>query len=163
MKLINEKGKIFGLINIIDLCVLLIIAVVIAGGFRLFGDRWANVKTNGTVTVKLEVANVRGESVDAMTVGDTLSFYDDNLYFGKIVSKEPRPYIETIQTENNELVETESPNKYNVDLYVECDAYITDDVVVIGKQPTRIGNQFTLKNRTISVIGTIMKVDINQK
>lgn len=163
MKLINEKGKIFGLINVIDLCVVLIIAVVIAGGFRLFGDRWANVKTNGTVVVKLEVANIRNESVEAMGIGDTLSFYDDNLYFGKIVSKELRPYLETIQTENNELVQATAPDKFNLDLYVECDAYITDDVVVIGKQPTRIGNQFTLKNRTISVIGTIMKVDINQK
>ncbi len=162
MKLINEKGKLFGLVNIIDLCVILIIAIIIAGGFKLFGNRWSSVKPNGTVKVQLEVAGIRNESVEALKIGDALSFYDENTQFGKIAEKKTAPYIETIQTSNNELVKTESPDKYAVTLIVECDAYITDDVVIIGGQPTRIGNQFTLKNRTISVIGTVMQVDINQ-
>ena len=44
MKLINEKGKLFGLINVVDLLVLLMVAavaVILAGKF--FGDRAAEV------------------------------------------------------------------------------------------------------------------------
>ena len=40
MKIINEKGKLFGLINIVDLLVLIAAVAVAAGvGYKLFRDR----------------------------------------------------------------------------------------------------------------------------
>ncbi len=34
MRIVNEKGKLFGIINIIDLAVILIIALLIVGGTK---------------------------------------------------------------------------------------------------------------------------------
>ena len=40
MKIINEKGKLFGLINIVDLLVLVAAIAVVAGvGYKLFAPR----------------------------------------------------------------------------------------------------------------------------
>ena len=42
MKLINEKGKLFGVINVVDLLVLLAVIAVAAGvGYKLFAPQIA--------------------------------------------------------------------------------------------------------------------------
>lgn len=160
MKVINEKGKIFGLINIIDMCVLLMVLLIIMGGFKLFGNRWAKVQPNGEVYVQLEVSNVRQATIDGLKIGDELNYYDENIEFGTIEEKTVEPFIDNIQTDDNKLVATEVPNKYVINLKMKCKAYITEDVIVINGQHTRIGNQFSVKNRTVSVQGTVLKVDI---
>ena len=44
MKIINEKGKLFGIINLVDLLVLLlVIAVVAVVGIKLFGTKAVEV------------------------------------------------------------------------------------------------------------------------
>lgn len=159
MKMVDEKGKLFGAINVIDLCVVLVIVLMIVGGIKLFGNRWEKVKPNGEVYVQLEVADVRQATIDGLVDGDELTLYDENLLFGTIESKEIKPFVDNIQTDDK-LVPMEVPGKYVVTLKMRCKAYITDDVVVISGKPTRIGNQFTLKNRKISVQGVTLKVDI---
>lgn len=160
MKIINEKGKLFGVINIIDLCVLLVVVLIVIGGFKLFGNRWTKVQPNGEVTIQLEVSNIRQATIDGLKIGDVLNYYDDNIEFGEIEEKSIEPFVDNIQTEDNKLVAAEVPNKYVVTLKVKCKAYISDDVIVINGQHTRIGNQFSLKNRSISVQGIVLKVDI---
>ncbi|MCT4661468.1 MAG: DUF4330 domain-containing protein [Tissierellales bacterium] len=159
MKMIDEKGKLFGVINVIDLCVVLVLVLMVVGGVKLFGNRWAKVKPNGDVYVQLEVADVRQATIDGLVDGDELNYYDENVLFGTIESKEIKPFVDNIQTDNK-LVPMEVPGKYVVTLKMKCPAYITEDVVVINGKHTRIGNQFTLKNRKVSIQGVALKVDI---
>ena len=57
MKIINEKGKLFGVINVVDLLVLLAAIAVIAGvGYKLFAPQIASVAARQvpmTVTVRV--------------------------------------------------------------------------------------------------------------
>ena len=60
MKIINEKGKLFGVINVVDLLVLLAAIAVIAGvGYKLFAPQIASVAARQvpmTVTVRVRGA-----------------------------------------------------------------------------------------------------------
>ena len=60
MKIINEKGKLFGVINVVDLLVLLaVIAVVIGVGYKLFAPQIADATATQvpmTVTVRVRGA-----------------------------------------------------------------------------------------------------------
>ena len=60
MKIINEKGKLFGVINVVDLLVLLAAIAVIAGvGYKLFAPQIASVAARPvpmTVTVRVRGA-----------------------------------------------------------------------------------------------------------
>ena len=60
MKIINEKGKLFGVINIVDLLVLLAVIAVAAGvGYKLFAPQIANATAKQvpmTVTVRVRGA-----------------------------------------------------------------------------------------------------------
>ena len=47
MKIINEKGKLFGLINIVDLLVLIAAVAVAAGvGYKLFAPQIKGVRSS---------------------------------------------------------------------------------------------------------------------
>ena len=58
MKLIDKKGKLFGLINAIDLCIIVVVVVLIAGAVYKFKfmDKTSNTAAmqNVTYTVKIE-------------------------------------------------------------------------------------------------------------
>jgi hypothetical protein len=75
MKVLDEKGKLFGLINIIDLAVLLIVVLLIAGGIWYINRD----KPSDTVNMKDYIITIKcpayGDDVlNAMNVGDKLYY-----------------------------------------------------------------------------------------
>ena len=66
MKIIDEKGKLFGIVNIIDLCIVLFVAVVAAVVVMFFS---ANSNTEAQITQKritIEVTAIQKDICDAM-------------------------------------------------------------------------------------------------
>ncbi|WP_066495994.1 DUF4330 domain-containing protein [Abyssisolibacter fermentans] len=165
MKIIDNKGKLFGLINVIDLLVLLIIVLAVGGvGYKL-KNRPTSLGGSNTqkVTLSVEVSGVRQATVDGMQEEDKLFHYDRGNYFGQIKKIEVLPYKEAVATSEGKVVLADVPEKFNVFLEVESDAAISDSLVVVGGEHTRIGSQFRLKNKKIAVFGTVLKIDENNK
>lgn len=162
MKIINEKGKLFGIINIIDLLVILIIALLVVGGVkRVKTSRPDMVSETKKATVTIEVSEVRKPTVDGLVVGDPIYHYDKGNYFGKIVDVKVEPYREPVESGDGKWINAEVPDKYVATLTVEADAVETPDVIIIGGEQTRIGHQFRLKNKKVAVFGTILGVEVH--
>ncbi|NLY66775.1 MAG: DUF4330 domain-containing protein [Tissierellia bacterium] len=160
MKIIDNKGKLFGIINIVDLLVILLVALLVYGGVtRLKKSPIAEAETKKAI-VTLEISDVRSATVDGIQVGDPLYHYDRGTLFGTIVDKRVEPYREPVESGDGRWVLAEVPEKYVVTLIVEADAKDTDDVVIIGGEHTRIGTQFKLKNKKIAVFSTILGVEV---
>ncbi|WP_069648884.1 DUF4330 domain-containing protein [Caloranaerobacter ferrireducens] len=160
MKIIDSKGRIFGLINIIDLAVLLIFALlVVGGGYKFFKSKPNMIVEGQKVLVKLEISNVRKPTVDGIEEGALLYHYDRGQVFGKIVEKKVENYKEAVTTSDGRIVMADVPGKYVVNLVVEADAVITDQVIIVGGEHTRIGTQFRLKNKNIAVFATVLGVE----
>lgn len=156
----DKKGKLFGIINIIDLIVVLLVALLVYGGVtRLKESPVAEADTKKAL-VTVEISNVRQATVDGVIVGDKLYHYDKGTLFGTIVDMEVEPYKEAVETGDGNLVLAEVPEKYVVTLTVEAEAKDSESVVVIGGEHTRIGTQFRLKNKNIAVWATVMKVEL---
>lgn len=160
MKIIDNKGKIFGIINIIDLLAILLVALLVYGGVtRLKQSPAAEAETKKAI-VTLEISNVRMATVDGIEVGDPLYHYDKGTLFGTIVDKKVEPYKEPVESGDGRWVLAEVPEKYVVTMTVEADAKDSLDVVIIGGEHTRIGAQFRLKNKKIAVTSTVLGVEI---
>lgn len=161
MRLIDNKGKIFGIINIIDLAIIIILVVLIVGGINRFKRISPQVVTEGQkAIVKVEISKVRQPTVDGIEVGDILYHYDKGQVFGKIISKEVVNSKEPVGTSDGKIVLSDIPGKYDVILNVEANATNTSNVIIIGGEHTRIGSRFRLKNKKIAVFGTILGVDL---
>lgn len=161
MKIINEKGKLFGIINIIDLVVIVVLALLITGGVkRVKKTRPDMVSETKAATVTIEVSEVRKPTVDGLVVGDPIYHYDKGNYFGKIADVKVEPFKEPVESGDGKWIDAEVPGRYVATVTVEAEAVETPDVIIIGGEQTRIGHQFRLKNKKVAVFGTILGVEV---
>jgi len=163
VKLIDKKGKIFGIINIFDLTVILILGLLAVGGaYRLKTSRPQVIVESQKAIVKVEISKVRQATVDGIEAGGTLYHYDRGQRFGEIIDKQVENFREVVETSDGKLVLLDVPEKYNVILYVEANATNTTDTIIIGGEQTRIGSQFRFKNKKIAVFGTILDIELTE-
>lgn len=162
MKIINEKGKLFGIINIIDLLVIVILAILVVGGVkRVKTSRPDMVSETKEAIVTIEVSEVRKPTIDGLVVGDPIYHYDKGNYFGEIVDVKVEPFKEPVESGDGKWVNAEVPDRYVAIVTVKAEAVETPDVIIIGGEQTRIGHQFRLKNKRVSVFGTILGVEVH--
>lgn len=159
MKIINEKGKLFGIINVIDLAVILIIGVLVVGGTRRLKKKPIVSNESSKAIITYEVPEVRQASVDKVEVGDPIYHYDKGEYIGKIVEVSHVPYIDVVPYEGK-WVEAEVPGKYIIKFKIEADVKDSPDFIVAGGEQTRVGAQQRLKNKKIAFFGTVMDMEI---
>lgn len=160
MKIINEKGKLFGIINIIDLIVILAIVLLVGGGVKRAKTNKPEIITETKkALIEFEISDIRTPSVEALEVGDMLYTSDKGEEFGKVVHKKIEPSKELVETRDGKLVFAEVPEKYDVTLMIEVQAKDTPDSVVVVGEQVRIGQQFKFKNKKIVINGIVLRVD----
>jgi hypothetical protein len=161
MKVIDEKGKLFGFINIIDLLVIVVIVLLVVGGYkRAVKTKPEMVTKDKDALVVVEIPEVRKATVDAIDVGDELYHYDKGNYFGKIIDKKVENYKEPAESGDGRWILSEVPEKYNVILTVEGSAIETPNFIKIGGEETRVGAQFKMKSKKVAFMGTIFEVNV---
>lgn len=160
MKIINEKGKLFGIINVIDLSVLIIVGLILFGGISRLKSQpiIANEGTDGLIT--FEVSNIRMVSVDSIMVGDPIFHYDKGAYIGEIVEVSHEPYKEPVEFDG-EWIDAEVPEKYVATLKVKSELNDSKDALIAGGEQVRVGAQFRLKNKRATYFGTVLEVEVN--
>lgn len=159
MKIVNEKGKLFGLINIIDLIVVLILALIVVGGASRLKTKPIIVNEDSKAVITFEVSDVRMATVENIIVGDPIYHYDKGGFIGNITDVKVEPYKEPVES-NGQWVNAEIPEKYVATFTVDADVRDNPDVIIAGNEQTRIGVQFRVKNKRIAFFGTVMKIEV---
>lgn len=165
--IIDKKGKLFGKINIIDLCILLVIVVGISG--MIFTV--AKIKNNSsvlssdkkgeaaTVEVGLLLKEVRDVTRDAIIVGDEVFTTTKGTSLGKITKIESTQSKRTVVTDNGEVYSAIVPEKYDVTIYVETQAKKTE-TGYHGDDDVRFlyGKYYEIKTSTIKTTPMISSI-----
>jgi hypothetical protein len=117
---IDEKGRLFGKISIVDILVVLVMIGLIAGVYFKFFviDKDHNAANYDTIEYKLLIRAVRQQSVDAMEVGADIYDVKTDSYMGKIIDKEILPATEQLTKADGTMVIAEKPERFNVVLTV---------------------------------------------
>ena len=136
--LVNKKGKLFGVINIIDLCVILVVLVAIGAIYFKFNlsSHSDIAASDDKVVVTFKVSSVRDFTIKQFEVGDKLFCDEDDSFIGEVVNVSKEPYYDYIKTVDGKIKKAQQPDRYNLFVDVECSAYIDGDKVYIhgGKQ-----------------------------
>ncbi len=127
-KLIDEQGRIFGVISAVDiLAVLAVAALALMAYMRFFSHTEANVSDNGFVPVNytIKVPMIRESIANTIKVGDEL-WSDDGDDIGKVTNIELTPAVDRVETRRGtvELME--------VEYYVDVMLSVTVDGTVNG-------------------------------
>lgn len=163
MKIIDKRGRLFGLINIIDLFISIMLIVLIGfGAYKV-------LKVNPTVAVNTQkvtmvyfIQEVRDVTFNAIEEGEIAKDYDKNTVYGKIVKKEAFPAKKMVETSDGRVVEAEIPGKYDVKIYIEGDAVVSKTGIYMGNQEVRVGYNAAVKGRKFGVRGFIYDLILNE-
>jgi len=120
--LLDEKGKLFGKISIVDIGVLLLIIALLGGVYyRYFViDRDNNAAKFDTLEYTVVLAEgVRQQSVDAIIIGADIYDVKTDTPMGKIVGKEVIPAVEQLTKADGAVVWAEKPERFNVRIKIQ--------------------------------------------
>ena len=148
-KFLDREGRLFGLINPVDLAVLIVLGVV---GWRIFTlylpkpVQYRKVQ----VTIGMIVRNIPPYVADSIAVGQDLFRDQDQSYLGKITAKTTSP-AELILTDYGKLWIGNSPRNLDLRLTVRRTGQIRTGsagaAILLGKAAIRIGDR--IKSHTL--------------
>ncbi|NLJ34458.1 MAG: DUF4330 domain-containing protein [Firmicutes bacterium] len=159
--MVDEKGRLLGLINIIDLAVVLGLLLVVTFGIRKFFFVNPGYQPEAkTVQVLLLVEGVRQPTVDAIFVGDRVREKNSNDYFGTITAVEVEAATEMVASSEGKLVEAQVPGRYNLFLTLESPAEVTEEYIKISGQQVRIGLTPTIRTQIYQVETVVFALEV---
>ena len=168
MKLINEKGKLFGLINVVDLIiVVMVIAMVGAVATMILGNRvqeavspqvecTAEVCIIGTpprMLKEIERQDLAGEQL--VSGNSYLNAYIEDVWF--------EDYTVQAVTDDGIIVYATDPSKKDVIFKIKCEVPKDTASPKIGSQELRAGRTYIVKTQTFELSGTIRYVEIAEE
>lgn len=165
MKVINEKGKLFGVINIVDLLVLIAAIAVVAGvGYKLFAPQIQSAtaaQVPMTVTVRVRgatpflVEEVQRNSQVGKHIVSGNSYTD-----AVITDMQIEDYVQQVTTADGRIVDALDGTKKDLVFTIETTVPEGTASPTIGTQEVRAGRTFIVKTNDFETTGNIDMVDI---
>lgn len=131
MKIINEKGKIFGLVNLIDLLIVLAAALCVFAAYKILEDR---ISVGGERASEVIVVEIKQkEDIFCRDIKQNVPIYDrtDNKQIGTLIEAQVKPSTSyTNSLIDGTVSEVSVPDRSDVLLTIALD---TDTEMYVGK------------------------------
>lgn len=158
MHIIDNKGRIFGLINIIDLLVILVILAVVARfGAKIHQSSVGSQAKD--IEAVLYVKEVKDATADVIKVGDTVKETKTNGVLGKVTNVEVKPSETLVETADGRIVVYPNPVLKDVYITVKGTGSVNENAIVLGSNEIRIGTSLQIKTNIYSVTSTVMEIN----
>ena len=169
--IIDEKGKLFGKISIIDFAVIAVLALAIIGGALIyFGGvgRDNAVKmirqgdTLNEVSMTMTLQNVRDITRDGLHVGDEVYSVKPEKPIGIIEKVESKPFRELVTGVDGTMVYADIPEKYDVTIYIKLwGAETGTGCMTEYNQKIATGESLTIKTVAVQTTPKVENISIN--
>lgn len=158
MKIIDEKGRFLGLINTIDLLVILGVLLVIGGVFYKFKKPSPTKIVKVTFTVIAPA--IRPEMLTNVKVGDRMV---SSSGFTNVVVKDVKTKPAYMITTDSAGRRVETLDPYLKDLFVTLEGKtdISGSTIKLGDQEIRSNKEYFVKSLDYELKGLIMAVEID--
>lgn len=164
MKVIDEKGRLFGLINIVDLLVLLAVLLVAAGLlWKVFGTKVQEISaptTEITVTLRTRGAYMRHyNEATAHPLPSQLVSGNGYVDGAMLVEVRKETYIVQVPTAEGNVVDAADPSKIDLIWVIKATVPKNSPIAKIGNQEIRAGRDHIVKTKYLEQIGIIERVE----
>ena len=168
MKLIDKKGKLFGVINVVDLLAALAVLLVVGGVcWKLFAPKVSEVvapQVTMTTTLRVRGASVAmvAQLEKSSPVGKKLVSGNDYVADTEVMSMAVEPYVIQVETADGRIVSAADPEKQDIVLVVTSKVSKDTPVPKIANQEVRCGRTFTFKTNDFETYANIEAVDFSE-
>ncbi|NLY44169.1 MAG: DUF4330 domain-containing protein [Clostridiaceae bacterium] len=157
---IDNKGRLFGKINIIDMLILLIIAGAAAGAYvKFFKKDDKAVQSDRKIQYDIEIKAQTKEFADVIQTGDEIRDSIRSDYLGKVVNKQVVPTIEVnANIEEGTFVTTEVPERYDIILTLEANGSVSGTSIKAEGTEIKVGQRMYIKGKGYAGSGYILRI-----
>lgn len=163
--ILNQDGKIFGKISVVDFFVTVMLILGIGILALSIPKVIASKKTEYKCIYTMEIKDVRQSSADAIVVGDEV-YNLQGMQMGKILSKSVEPFEGILIKEDGTVIKAVKPGRFQVLVTVEADCTLgkgTDTIVIDKGDEISIGAQKSLFTKTVAFESEIKDVRVTKK
>lgn len=166
MKWINEKGKLFGIINPVDLMVLVFILLVAgAVSWKIFGGQVTRIVTPvEELTYTVRIKNAESQYYDMLISNEfpqQLTAGEGYVKDAFLVSAEKVPAIVYVYTEDGRVLAVEDPSKVDILCTIQAKTENTA-ILKVGTQEVRAGKDHYVKTKYCELLGRIEQVSFGE-
>ena len=169
MKVLDEKGKLFGKINLIDLIVIVVLVLIlVAVGWKLAGSRIADAIESNAPVMEYEVlcTEIDPDTCDYAVahIGDQL-MSNGEMVNGTITNCVIEPHMLTVLNSEGVPVQVEDPDFHNLRFTIQSSVTETSNAYAVGSQELRVGKSHIVKTIMLEVTGFITsmeEVEVNE-
>ncbi|MDD2422372.1 MAG: DUF4330 domain-containing protein [Heliobacteriaceae bacterium] len=158
MRLVDEKGRLFGLINPLDLIILVAVIALVIG----LATKTKTIVQTTAVEIQFEVLSKRVHPEYAANLNPTdpllgpAGFLDD----AKIVAFRTVPSRTSQANAEGQLVPAEDPHYLDVHTLIKGTSRSATADFKIGGQEIKTGREYWLKTQFIQLLGTVENVQV---
>lgn len=172
--ILDKKGKLFGKISVVDLFVILVIIIGIAGFFftkekldneKILSDESQMIIQTSAqrdkLEIKLTIKEVRDITRDAIVVGDEVYQVTTGKMLGTVSQVESKPSEKIVKADNGEVYSAVVPERYDVTIVVETDGkqneegYYTDTNIQL-----LYGREMEIKTTTVQTTPIVTDISV---
>lgn len=158
MKLIDEKGRLFGKVNCFDLLVVLLVVVGIVGmATRLLKPAEVGAEMK-TATYHLEISEAQECFKTAFQVGDSL--YEDGVLLGTVTEVKVRPADVLKRMPDGTAKMVERTLYYDINLTFTTDRFNVDEGYYVDSREFLAGTGHIISNGFASVTAVVRDIEM---
>lgn len=155
--IIDNKGRLFGKINIIDLLVILVVIIAIAGiGYKFTRSKTPApfVKTD-TIEVEFFVEESPDFVVDMLKVGDPVKEAVQNTSVGKVTDIKRDKSIRWVETDKGEVIKATKEGHSSVIITIRANGFYGNNGVTINNVEYFVGRTLIMYVGNTALSGRI--------
>ena len=143
--IIDEKGKLFGKLNIIDLVIILVLIAAIAfAGFKFLAPSMSKNDSTGTAEIKFYIEEVSDFVADKIDIGDKLMDEGKNVPLGVVTNIEFGPAVSYGTNTEGVWVTSSREGFKSMILTGEVEATKFDHGMIVNASKYYVGHTFVL-------------------
>lgn len=140
---IDEKGRLFGKINIIDLLVVIVlIAVLCFAGYKFIGDKGTQSQK---IVMKIMTEEVSDFVLDKINIGDVVSDDLNNVPLGKVTNIEKGPSISWAANTDGEYVASDREGWSSAIITTELEGKMYEHGALVQNSKYGVGHSATFR------------------
>ena len=172
--IIDNKGKLFGKINVVDIAVILVVVIAIVGVVLtktkldhskiLSDDSNMLIKSSAELDkleIALEVKEVRDITRDAIIVGDDVYQVANDKFLGTVARVESKPAMRDVKGDDGTIYVAEVPERYDVTIFVETEGKKKEDGFYTESNVQLLyGREMEIKTSTVQTMPTVAGISV---
>lgn len=162
MAIIDDKGKVFGRINLIDLTLVFGVLIVAVAAFAMLTKtgKVVTIKEDKTVSYTVIVKAIRPEVASFVKEGDLVKKQVTQGVIGTVKKVEVKPAQMVIDTADGRKVLATSPIEKDAYITIETKGRAGNDIIATGNEVLRVGDRFNMITKWFLGDAVIIGMDV---